>query len=303
MLQFVLFVKIIVIKQYIVRFQIKVGTAFAFIWSRQQVLFKTLNLIKETEMKKTAVVMMVIVGLTLSIGQQAFGHPHQGGKGMRGPHGGQGAGWQQLDEQTKEKLRTFQQNNKALRKEMAIKQAVKQAIMGSKNPDPKAAAKITGELFDLRQQMREKAVAAGVADHIGPMGPMGPGGPDGPRMGKRFGKGRFHGGPPRGRMFHQRMAGLDEETKSKIEKFRTENKDLKKKIVMKIAEKRALMNAEVINHDAVAAVAGELFDLHSAIREKAQAAGVEQHLRPFGPGRFGPHHPGMGPHHRGPGRS
>ncbi len=248
---------------------------------------------------------MLIAGMTLATGQLAFGNPYQGGKGKGGPCGPSSRAMQQLDDETKQKLEAFQQGNKALRKEMAVKQAVRQAIMGSKNPDPDAASKITGELFDLRQQMREKAVAAGVAEHIGPMGPRGSMGAGGPRMGKRFGKGRFQGGPPHQGRFHQRMGlrDLDEETRAKIEKFRTDNKDLKKKIAMKRTEKRALMNAETVNHDAVAATAGELFDLHSAMREKAQAAGIEQHLRPMGPGRFGPHHPGMGRYHRGPGRS
>lgn len=255
-------------------------------------------------MKKTVICLMLIAGLALTTGQSVFGSPYQGGKG-KGAYGPPDRAMQQLDEQTRQKLEAFQQDNKGLRKKMVVKQAVRQAIMGSKNPDPKAAAQITGELFDLRQQMREKAVAAGVAEYIGPMGPMGPGGPGGPRMGKRFGKGRFQAGPPHHGRFHPRMGkkALDKETRDKIEKFLTKNKDLQKKIVMKRAEKRALMHAETINHDAVAATAGELFDLHSAMREKAQAAGVEQYLRPMGPGRFGPPHPGMGPHHRGPGRS
>ncbi len=73
---------------------------------------------------------------------------------------------------------------------------------------------------------------------------------------------------------------------------------------MKRAAKQALMRSEKIDYDAVAAVAGELFDLHGAMREKAVAAGVEQFVRPFGHGRFqGPSHYDMGRHHRGPGRS
>jgi hypothetical protein len=92
--------------------------------------------------------------------------------------------------------------------------------------------------------------------------------------------------------------------KAKLEKFHDDNRDLQKKIVMKRAVKQALMHSEKIDYDAVAAVAGELFDLHAAMREKAEAAGVEQFMGPFGSGMFqsSPHF-NMGRQQRGPGRS
>ena len=47
-------------------------------------------------------------------------------------------------------------------------------MLKSTNPDPAAAAKVAGELFDLRAAMREKAAAAGVDKYMGRFG-MGPG--------------------------------------------------------------------------------------------------------------------------------
>ncbi len=60
---------------------------------------------------------------------------------------------------------------------------------------------------------------------------------------------------------------------------------------MKRAEKRALMKAQTPDAKAVAQVAGELFDLRTAMHEKAELAGVDQYL---GAGRKGCGGPGSG---------
>ena len=49
-----------------------------------------------------------------------------------------------------------------------MKRAEKQALMQSDKPDPQAVAKVTGELFDLRITMQEKADQAGVGQYVGP---------------------------------------------------------------------------------------------------------------------------------------
>lgn len=67
---------------------------------------------------------------------------------------------------------------------------------------------------------------------------------------------------------------LDEATKAKVDAFRAETTDLRRQIVMKKAEKRALMNSSSPDAAAVAKAAGELFDLKNMMAEKAQAAGV-----------------------------
>ena len=67
---------------------------------------------------------------------------------------------------------------------------------------------------------------------------------------------------------------LDDASKAKLEKFLTDNKDLRKKIAMKKAEESALVRSETPNVEAVKMAAGELFDLKSTLREKAANAGL-----------------------------
>lgn len=97
---------------------------------------------------------------------------------------------QNLDETTLAKVQQFKVDNQAILKEMAMKHAEKRALMRSDNPDPKLAAQLTGELFDLRNTLSLKAEEAGVAQYIGQMN-MGCNG-----MGSRGGQGgygRHHG--------------------------------------------------------------------------------------------------------------
>jgi Spy/CpxP family protein refolding chaperone len=98
-----------------------------------------------------------------------------------------------------------------------------------------------------------------------------------------------------GMMFQQ----LDEETRGKITVFQKENQDLRKEMVMKQAEKRALMRQEQPDPQAVARVAGELFDLHTSLQEKAEIAGIAQFIghgrqAMAGPGRQGHGRKGQG---------
>lgn len=87
---------------------------------------------------------------------------------------------------------------------------------------------------------------------------------------------------------------LDAASKAKVDKFYDETQDLRKKMIMKHAEERAVMSSQNPDPATVAKLTGELFDLRTAIQAKAEAAGV-QDLIGFagcqGPGR------GMGPHH------
>ena len=82
--------------------------------------------------------------------------------------------FQQLDQESRDKINQFFKENNALRKEIVMKQAEKRALMQSEQPDPQAVATVTGELFDLRTTMHEKAEIAGVDEYLGPR--MGPGG-------------------------------------------------------------------------------------------------------------------------------
>jgi len=155
-------------------------------------------------MKKKIAIAVVVAGLGLAGLTQAYA-----GWGMRGGgYGGYagncpqatGQAFNQVDPAVQEKLDKFFTDTQELRKQMMVKQSERMALMRSDNPDPAAAGKIAGELFDLRTQMHEKAEAAGVSEYLGPMagggfGPgMGWGGMHGGRGG-RFMNGPMMGGP------------------------------------------------------------------------------------------------------------
>jgi len=120
-------------------------------------------------MKKQLVAIALISGLAFAGTASANWGRHGGGNGgcanssMR--MGNQMS--QQLDQATQDKIEQFFEDNQALRKEMMVKRAVKKALMQSENPDVTEVAKVTGELFDLRTTMRDKAEAAGVEQYIG----------------------------------------------------------------------------------------------------------------------------------------
>lgn len=78
------------------------------------------------------------------------------------------------------------------------------------------------------------------------------------------------------------MQQLDPETKAKVTQFFKDNQALHKQMVMKRAEKQALMRSDKPDPQVFAKVAGELFDLQTSLHEKAAAAGVEQYLGPMG---------------------
>jgi Spy/CpxP family protein refolding chaperone len=127
-------------------------------------------------MKKYIVAIALIAGLTMATGASANwgrgGHGY-GGDGYCPQMGGQmmqGQMMQQLDPATQEKVSKFFKDNLGLHKQISMKQAEKRAIMQSEKPDPQAAAKVAGELFDLRTAMHDKAEAAGVSQYLGPMG-------------------------------------------------------------------------------------------------------------------------------------
>ena len=125
----------------------------------------------------------------------------------------------------------------------------------------------------------------------------------------QWGRGGRHWGgdgdcPMQGQMMQgPMMQQLDPDTRAKISKFFKDNQALHKQMAMKRAEKQALMQSDKPDPQAVAKVAGELFDLKTAMHEKAEAAGVSQYLghmggrgmgRGMGGGMMGPGGPGAG---------
>jgi len=118
----------------------------------------------------TVTTVMAFAGSQAAIGSEAAS---QKGPGMQHHRAMQDR--PQLDEATMKARDTFLSETTELRKSMFVKQAEKRALMMSENPDPAQAAKLAGELFDIREQLRTKAMAAGlpprmIMQHMGMMG-------------------------------------------------------------------------------------------------------------------------------------
>jgi len=73
---------------------------------------------------------------------------------------------------------------------------------------------------------------------------------------------------------------LDPAIQEKVDQFFTVTRDIRKQIVMKRAEEKALMRCQTPDAAAVAKVAGELFDLHATMHEKGVEAGIRRYLNP-----------------------
>jgi Spy/CpxP family protein refolding chaperone len=134
------------------------------------------------------------IALTLTLATTGIAFARGGGYGMGYGYGPmQGQTYQSLDKATQDKLDAFYTDTQDLRKKIVIKQAEGQALMQSDNPNSAALSKVSGELFDLRTAMQEKAKAAGLDNYVGGpgmgmgMGMMGGrGGGRGMGMGCRF---------------------------------------------------------------------------------------------------------------------
>jgi zinc resistance-associated protein len=136
---------------------------------------------RRNAMKKVFVITALVAGLSFFGFQQASAGCGMGG----GPGMGQGCPkgnpcYTQLDAASKEKMNKFFNETKDLRKQMVMKHAEVMALMHSDKSDSAQAAKLAGEMFDLRSTMETKAEAAGVAallncgDFGGPCQGMGP---------------------------------------------------------------------------------------------------------------------------------
>lgn len=95
---------------------------------------------------------------------------------------------------------------------------------------------------------------------------------------------------------------LDPETQAKLDNFYNETQDLRKQIMMKQAERQALIQGTSPNPAAVSKVSGELFDLMATMQDKAKAAGLETYVGGPGYGRGMMGGPGFGRGMMGGGR-
>ncbi|WP_136810470.1 periplasmic heavy metal sensor [Desulfosediminicola flagellatus] len=125
-------------------------------------------------MKKKIIALVLVSGLAIST--VASANWGRGGGGYNCGTCIQGQAYQQVDPAIQTKIDNFFTDTQAIRRDMAVKQAEKMALMRATNPDPAALSQVTGELFDLRATMQAKAKEAGVDKYIGPMGGRGPGG-------------------------------------------------------------------------------------------------------------------------------
>ena len=75
---------------------------------------------------------------------------------------------------------------------------------------------------------------------------------------------------------------VDPAVQEKLDKFFADTEDLHKQIITKRAEQQALLSGDNPDPAQVGTLEGALFDLHTAIREKADEAGVSEYLGPRG---------------------
>lgn len=159
-------------------------------------------------MKKTLVVTALVVGMGFFGWQQASAERGMGGfHGMGGGCMQGGPAYSQLDAASKAKLDKFHDETQDLRKQMVMKHAEQRAVLSSTNPEPAKAAKLAGEIFDMRAAIQAKAKAAGVQELMGCGACQGPGKGMGPHRGG--GRGMMNAGPDGGPVVPAAPAGTD----------------------------------------------------------------------------------------------
>ena len=170
---------------------------------------------------------------------------HRGERSHRQSH--------QQDDATNAKIDKFHVDTKDLHKQIVMKQAEQMALIQNVAPNIEAVKKASGELFDLRISLMEKAKASGLF------------------------------------MF---MTSVDKDRKTeekyaKIEKFFIDTRDLRRKMFIKQAEIDASMSSQTPDAIAIAKMTGELFDLENISQEKAKEAGLPENFHKRG---WGKHH-------------
>ena len=129
-------------------------------------------------MKKALLTIAAVATLGLAGYQMVDAQPYGPGYGMMAPgYGmmGTGYGGQVPDEATLKAQEKFYQDTTELRKKMVTTRTELHALMSADNPDSQKAAKLSGELFELREQMHAKATEAGITKGFGGVFCDGPG--------------------------------------------------------------------------------------------------------------------------------
>ncbi len=145
-------------------------------------------------MKKIIITVALIGFLGFFALQQA-----EAGRGRMGPGpycpAWDGGGYGQFQDGVAQKdIDAFQLATVELRKKLVMKHAEYDAVMNADSPDPAKAAAITGEIFQLRDQLQIKAKEAGLGAGYGLGGyPCGWGGGRGYGRGPGWGRGYCRG--------------------------------------------------------------------------------------------------------------
>ncbi len=149
--------------------------------------------------RKKIVLGLALVGAVALAGIQTAGAGPWGGGPCNGNgNPGYGCNAGQLNQASQEARNKFMNDTVQIRKDLATRWAEKRALMTSGSPDAKRVARLTGEIFDLREQLRSKADENGI-QNVGFMGGMGNG--HVPGMGRGHGRGcNGNGGYFQGRL-------------------------------------------------------------------------------------------------------
>ena len=125
-------------------------------------------------MKKVLVAAVLIGAISLT----GFSLVNAHGRYGSGPGQGYGAcedcGYctsRSNNEQDREKIAAFAAETKELRKQLAVKRSERRALMHQDNPDENKVAQLTGEIYDLKDLMAEKAKET-FGDSLPPFGLM-----------------------------------------------------------------------------------------------------------------------------------
>jgi zinc resistance-associated protein len=111
--------------------------------------------------KKIMLAAILTSGLTLAISQAAFAQPDQAAKSAPKDKAAEHSQHQMSTEMQKAREK-FLADTMPVRKELAEKNAVMRAIMAAGTPDAAKASQVAGELFELREKLRLKAMEAGM---------------------------------------------------------------------------------------------------------------------------------------------
>lgn len=215
---------------------------------------------------KKLIVGTVLLASVVSAGVSfaGYGKGHNNGNNHSGytMNQGQGCGMRGMQSDAMQK---FHSDNSELFKQMTEKRAELQALTIATTPDIAQVGKVAGELYDIRMNVHDMAMTSGVAEGV-----------------------------------HRNMRGnnIDEATMTKMVEFNKTNRDLKKQLVVKQAEKRALLSMDSPSPEKAKALAGEIFDIRNSLSAKAEKAGIPVQLAcaPMGGNGGGKRHDGV---HRG----